>query len=588
VLSREVVDAIIAHTDGVPLFVEELTKAVLETGKTSIPSSLHDSLMARLDRIPDVKAVAQMAACIGREFEHTLLAEIVELSEQELQSALNQLTAAELIFRRGSVSNRQYLFKHALVRDAAYESLLKSRREAIHGQIVDFLERRGNVTPEILARHAEYAGRNEQAIDYWQRAGALAVAQPAYKEAIANFGAAIRLCGLFGDEAAWRLRELQIQVQIGQALVANLGYQAPATLAAFERALALAETIGEPDLLVASIFGVWASRYMANQPSEYLADRLEKITAESGNSGHRCVNMRMLALERFHAGEYRKSLELVDNALSLYDPDVHRDLALTFAHDPRTAATNYIAWNKWHLGFPDQARTASEEALEWARRIDHLNTLGIALCFGTGPTNIWLRNVARVQEAAEESLRLSEEKSLSLWEVLSRVYLAWVRLQHGDRGGLQEMEASIASAQRTGALRFRTFHLGLLAEAQMRFGEIDAAEATLKAAFETHAVTRDMPFEADLYRLRAAVRLQTSRGATEDSAANLLHAIEIARRQDALSLELRAAHDLAQLRADQGDRDEAYGILAPVYSRFTEGFDTPDLKDAKALLDALA
>lgn len=333
-LPPDIVDAIIAHTDGVPLFIEELTKAVLETGKTSIPASLHDSLMARLDRIPDVKAVAQMAACIGREFEHALLAEIVELSEQELQSALNQLLAAELIFRCGSISNRQYLFKHALVRDAAYESLLKSRREAVHGQIVDSLERRGDVTPEILARHAECAARTEQSIDYWQRAGVLAVAQPAYKEAIANFGAAIRLCGPFGDDAAWQRRELQIQVELGQALVANLGYQAPATLAAFERALALAEVIGEPDLLVASIYGVWASRYTADKPLENLADRMEKITAESGNSGHRCVNMRMLALERFHAGEYRKSLELIDSSLSLYDPDAHRNLALTFAHDP--------------------------------------------------------------------------------------------------------------------------------------------------------------------------------------------------------------------------------------------------------------
>lgn len=240
------------------------------------------------------------------------------------------------------------------------------------------------------------------------------------------------------------------------------------------------------------------------------------------------------------------------------------------------------------MGFPDQARTTSEEALEWARKIDHPNTIGNALCFGVALTNIWLRNVTRVLAAAEESVRLSEEKSLALWEMWSRIALAWVRLQQGDRGGLEEMEASLANAERMGALRFRSFYLGLLAEAQTRFGETDAAEATLNAAFEMHAMTKDMPFEADLYRLRAAVRLHASRGATEDAAADLLHAIEIARREDALSLEMRAARDLARLRADQGDRETAHGILAPVYSRFTEGFDTPDLKDAKALLDELA
>jgi class 3 adenylate cyclase/tetratricopeptide (TPR) repeat protein len=587
-LPRELIDTIIAHTDGVPLFVEELTKAVLETGETSIPSSLHDSLMARLDRIPDVKEIAQMAACIGREFEYALLAAIVDLSERELTSALGQLASAELIFRRGAALSGNYLFKHALVRDAAYESLLKSRREQIHGQIGDALERRGNAAPEILARHSEYAGRLDAAVDHWRRAGKLAIAQPAYKEAISNFGAAIRLCKTFGDDVAWQRSELEIQVELGQALLANLGYQAAETLAAFERAVTLAEAIGEPNLLVPSIFGLWASHYISNRSTGNLADRVEKITAKSGSKGHRCVNMRMLALEHFHAGEYRKCLELVDTALAIYDPNRHRDLALTFAHDPRSAATNYKAWSKWHLGFADQARVAAEDSISWAREIDHPNTIGIALCYGVSLTNIWRRDLARVEEAATEVVKVSEEKSLELWDTWGRIYLAWVRLQRGDRNALKDMEGGIETAHRIGAVRFGSFHLGLLAEAQSRFGQHDVAKATLKAAFDLQGNTKDAPLEADLYRLRAAARLRASSDSKAEATADLGRALEIARRQGALSLELRAARDLARLSADDGKIDEARQVLFPVYARFIEGFDTSDLTEAKVLIDELS
>ena len=586
-LSRELVDAIIAHTDGVPLFVEELTKAVLETGETSIPSSLHDSLMARLDRIPDVKEVAQMAACIGREFEYALLAEIVDLSQAELRSSLDQLASAELVFRRGAASSGSYLFKHALVRDAAYESLLKSSRERIHGQIADALERRGDTPPEILARHAQYAGRLDAAADLWRQAGVLSVAQPAYKEAISNFGAAIRLCKTFGDDADWQRKELQIQVELGQALIANLGYQAAETLVAFERAVTLAETIGEPDLLMPSIFGLWASHYIANTSTGDLADRIEEITAQSGNTGHRCVYLRVRALEHFHAGEYRECLELVDRALAVYDPDRHRDLALTFAHDPRSAATNYQAWGKWYLGFSDQARDAAEDSIAWAREIGHPNTIGIALCYGVSLTNIWRRDLDRVEAAATEIVKLSEEKSLVLWDTWGRIYLTWVRLQRGDGRALPDMEAAIETALRIGALRFGSWHLGMLAEAQSRLGRHDAAAATLQRAFDLQEKTKDAPLQADLYRLRAAVRLSASATSRDAAVVDLQRALAVARRQQALSLELRAARDLARLHADGDEVDRARDVLLPVHAQFVEGFDTPDVLESKSLLDEL-
>jgi predicted ATPase len=385
----------------------------------------------------------------------------------------------------------------------------------------------------------------------------------------------------------WQRRELEIQVDLGQALIANLGYQAAETLVAFERAVTLAETIGEPDLLVPSIFGLWASHYIANRSTGDLADRLERITAKSGNKGQRCVSLRMLALESFHAGEYLKCLELVDSALAIYDREQHRDLALTFAHDPCCAATNYKAWSHWYLGSPDQAKVAAEASIAWAREIGHPNTIGLALCYGVSLTNIWRRDLGRVEEAATQVIELSEEKSLELWATWGRIYLSWVRLQRGEGNALKDMEAAIESARRIGAVRLGSFHLGLLAEAQSRLGQHDAAKATLQEAFDLQESTHDVPFEADLYRLRATIRLRAARTSKEQAIADLQRALDIARRQEALSLELRAARDLARLHADDGKVDDAREILLPIHAKFIEGLDTPDLLESKSLLDEL-
>ncbi len=582
-LPRETIDAIIARTDGVPLFVEELTKAILETGEATIPASLHDSLMARLDRIPEVKEVAQIAACIGREFDYDILVRIVDRPEPELLSALERLTAAELIFRRGTPAARQYLFKHALVRDAAYESLLKRRREAIHGKLVSALESKEGVAPEILARHAESAGLIEEAIEYWHRAAVAAVRRPAYKEAITSFNAAIRLCRSLGDDRAWKRRELELQVELGQALIANLGYQAPDTMAAFERALGLAETVGETSLLVPSVFGLWASRYIAGTPSADLADRMAALTTEMGESGPRCVATRMLALEKFHAGDYRASLDLVERALSIYDPAIHGHLAMQYGHDPRVAATNYKAWNLWHLGCPDKAREMAENALSLAKEIGHPNTIGLASCFGVTLTNIWLRDVSRVEAAAREVIRFSEEKSLALWNAWGRIHLGWARSETEEREGLDQMERGIEAALRIGAGRLEPFHLGLVANVQSKWGRHDAAERSLSAAFSALAARPDMPFAADLHRVRSICRIRASTSFLAEAEEDLQRGLAIAREQGALSLELRAARDLARLWTDGHRRGEARDLLEPVIARFGPGVETLDLAEAREL-----
>lgn len=594
-LSEKLVNEIATRTDGVPLFVEEMTKAVLETSAgaepsdtgLAIPTSLHDSLMARLDRLKSVKEVAQTAAVIGRAFDQRTIAALASLEEADLNAAIERLVEAELVFRRGTGSEATYLFKHALVRDAAYESLLKSRRQSLHGRLFDILEKRGDAPPEILAQHAEAAGLVQTAIDWWDKAAEEAIARPAYKEAVANLEAAIRLCRRLSSDPSWLRRECQLQIRVGQALLEHLGYQAPAAMAAFERARELAEEVGEPALLVPSMYGIWANRYVSGIPAPELAARFAELTASGGDGGARCVALRMLALERFHEGFYLPSLQLLEEALSFYDATAHRRFGLRYGHDPRTGAMNYKAWNLWYLGFQDQARAAAEQSLTWAREIGHPNTIGIALCLGVTMTNIWSRDVVRVEASTAELLRLAKDKSLALWNAIGRIHFGWALAERGHPNALEELEAGLDEMRRIKAGRYEAFHLGLAADARSCAGQHDAARATIAAAFAAQAKGRDMAFLSDLHRLRAAIALRASIDGVSAAEIDLGQALAIARDQAAPSLALRAARDLAQLWAEHGERQRAQDHLAPIYGWFTEGFANPDLQEAKRLLDSL-
>ncbi|WP_136659123.1 adenylate/guanylate cyclase domain-containing protein [Nitratireductor sp. XY-223] len=583
-LPVESVNEILARTDGVPLYVEELTKAVLETGETAIPASLHDSLMSRLDRFPDVKEVAQTAACIGREFDLVLLQQIVDGTDVELDEALQELVAAQLVFRRGTASSGGYIFKHALVRDAAYESMLKKRRQAIHTRLVNVLERQDDATQEVVARHAEAAGLMESAIEHWALAAAQSMKRPAYKEAIASYQSAIALCRNQGDDIKWKRRELELQVEVGQALIANLGYQAPATVEAFESALLLADRIDDPERLVRSIFGLWAARYICNVPSYELADRMAAATNVDIDRGAKCVSYRMLALENFHMAQYRNSLDLVGKALEIYNEEEDRDLALRYGHDPRVAATNYKAWNLWYLGFPVQAKAAAEQSLTWALERDHPNTIGLSQCFGVCLTNIWLGDTDRVARAAKDVLVLAEEKSLELWNAWGRIYRGWARFQGNQNEGFDDLAAGLEFSARIGAVRLEPFHFGLAAQMYSKIGQHDEADHFIQKAFSSQELRNDVPFEAELHRLRAAVSLNRNARITDAVEHDLLRALEVAKSQNALSLELRASRDLALIRVQGGDRPGAYDLLSGVRRRFTEGDDMPELRLVDSIL----
>jgi tetratricopeptide (TPR) repeat protein len=334
------------------------------------------------------------------------------------------LVEAELVFRRGTPPDATYLFKHALVRDAAYESLLKAKRASMHARLLDLLERSGDSAPEVVAQHAEAAGLTERALDYWEQAGTQALARSAYREAIAQLENGIRLCRAMGGERRWRRRQQGIYLKLGQALIANQGYQAAATLRSFEHALILAGETGDVSLQLPALFGLWAGHHIAGTGSADLARRYAALAETQPETGPRLVGLRMLGLERFYEGRFKESLALTNEGLRIYDPVAHRDLAHRFGYDPRAASANYKAWNLWHLGFADQAAATIEDNLRWIREVNHANTTGNVLCFGT-MTNIWLRRPAQVESAAREALRLTDEMVLPLWHAWGSIHLGW-------------------------------------------------------------------------------------------------------------------------------------------------------------------
>lgn len=604
-MPQELIDAIASKTDGVPLFVEELTKTVLESEflqldgdafvlrssvqNLTIPASLHDSLMARLDRLESVKEVAQTAACIGREFDYQLLNKVSPLSETELGQALTHLSDAELIFRRGKPPDATYTFKHALVQDAAYESLLKSKRQQIHGRLVAALVDEQEVVPEILAYHAEAAGFLEQAIGYWQQAGESGLARSAFQETVAHFSNAIRLTRSLGDEVKWQEKELELQVALGQALIATKGYAADETGNAFNRALELTKPVGSTPFRIPALYGRWAALYVSSAPTRASMDEFSAAANDQQDTGPRVIALRMQALEEIHSGNFPKALQLVDETLRLYEPDQHNRLAWRYAHDPRSAALIYKRWLLWLLGYPDRAEAIGLEALDWAEEVGHANSLGIVRCWGLVLPEVLQRQPARVEEQARVAIDLADEHLMPLWRAWSRVFLGWARVQQAEHDeGLEDMRRGLDELTQLGAGRFQALVLGLYAEANSLAENHETARCAIKQAFESLARTRDTAFEPDLYRMRADVLRRE--GACEVSLirADLETAAEIARHQRSKILELRATLGLARLSMKEDDGRRAFDLVEPLYEEFTEGFETPDMKEAKMLLEELS
>ena len=599
-LPGDVVDDICQRTDGIPLFIEEFTKAIVESialnneGEVpkidrimdlhAIPATLHDTLVARLGRSPEVKEVAQIAAVVGKQFDYRTLASLFpDQQPGKLSQLLDALERSELIFRQGTPPDADYVFKHALVRDAAYNSLLKQDRIDLHQRLLPLLEQRGSVSPAVKAQHAEAAGRPEKAIDYWELAASDSLARPAYREAVKSLRNCVRLCACLPESDMTRRRQFGHHLKIAQALLASQGYSALSTLAAFEDAMAIADQLDDATLQLPALFGIWAGKHVSGQAAPDIARRVMAIAGAEDMEGPRLVGLRMVGLEHFYEGRFAECLALVKASYHDYDPARHRELMKTFSQDPRAAAGNYLAWALWFLGRSGEADAVIEENIKWARELDHPHTMSLVLCYSGCAANIFLRRPERVLAAALEGLALAEGASHALWRVWSLIHHGWAVSQSDPGKGLAEMDAGIEECRHIGARRLEPFHLSLAAEMRARAGDHKGAADAIGAAFEAMALTRNEAFASELHRVRA-LTVQLAGGPVQSAETHFRRALEVATRQGALALQLRAARDLAGLLAGNSRGHEAEALLSPVVRQFSAAADTADLREARTLL----
>jgi class 3 adenylate cyclase/predicted ATPase len=606
---------IIERTDGIPLFVEEMTKAVLEAESEGdarraaaavpspalgVPASLQASLMARLDRLGPGKEVAQIGATIGREFSHVLLASVVGKPERELGSALDRLITAGLLFRQGAPPHAIYLFKHALVQDAAYGTLLREPRRSLHARIAEILESEfpeiAENQPELLARHCTEAGLIEKAADLWGKAGQRSLARSALVEAAEQLTRALDQIATLPATPALRREQIKLQVALISPLYHVKGFAAPETKAAAERARLLieqAEAVGEPPedplLLFSVLYGFWVANHLAfnGDAMRTLAAQFLALAEKQGTTVPLMIAHRVMGHSMLFTGDIVQGRAHHDQALALYDPAEHRPLAARFSHDTRVAILCFRSIAMSLLGYPEAALADVDQALKDAREIGQAPTLMHALV-GASSAHIQCGNYAAAKAEADEVVALADEKGTLFWKANGMVQQGGVMVLTGKASdAIQKLTAGMTALRSTGTTALVPFHLLYLARAYAQLGQFDDAWRCIGEAMTAMATTKETWCEAEVDRMAGEIALLSPERDATKAEAYFERALAVARAQQAKSWELRAAMSMARLLRDQGKRDEARELLAPVYGWFTEGFDTLDLKEAKALLDGL-
>jgi class 3 adenylate cyclase/tetratricopeptide (TPR) repeat protein len=609
-LPAGLLEQILTRTDGVPLFVEELTKSILESGElkeagdhyeyggsartVTIPATLRDSLMARLDRFMPVKEIAQIGAAIGREFSYELIAAVAPMPQAQLDDSLVQLGASGLAFRRGTPPDAIYTFKHALVQDAAYDSLLKSRRQELHAKIARVIEVRfpnvKTTEPEVLAHHLTEAGLAEAAIPLWQAAGELALKRMALTETISHLNKGLELVSTLPRSSHRDTSELRLRSLLGTAWMALKGFATPEVWANLHPALALAKSLERNDTLAPIFWGLTTNVLNQGRVAESLqwVQEMLDIAQATGDADLLIAGHGLACTCYFYVGELTKVLEHADNVLALYDDEKHHHLADLLNRDPKTLAGIFGSISTWILGHPDRALRLENETDWHARQRGHPFDRGYALVAGAhefdhriGPEDLCKR--------ADECERLGRENSLPFLGAL------WAPILYGQaliREGrpaeaITSLTAAIAAWDASGG-KLRMPHLkAWLAEAMALTGDLDNALQLIDEiiAQVERPGWEERYFYAEILRLKGW--MLSLKGDVEGAERNFLASLDWARRQQAKSWELRTSISLARLWQSQGKRQDAYALLAPVYGWFTEGFDTKDLLDAKSLLAEL-
>ena len=615
-LPADVKAEIVERTDGIPLFVEEMTKAVLEaesegearqtaaavpSSGLAVPPSLHASLMARLDRLGPAKEVAQIGAAIGREFSHALLAAVVRKPETELGAALDRLIAAGLLFRQGVPPHASYLFKHALVQDAAYGTLLREPRRALHARIADTLESQfaeiAENRPELLARHLTEARLIEKAAALWAKAGQRSLERSALVEATVQLTRALDQIATLPGTPARRGEQIKLQVALTNALMHVKGHassDAKASLAKAQQCIEQAETLGEtledPLLLFSVLYGFWIANFMAfdgNVLKDLASQFLAFAEKQSGTAplmmAHRIMGMCLL-----YCGDVAEGKAHLDRALLLYDPDQHRQLATRFVVDAGPTILSYRSLALCILGYPDAALLDADRALSIAKETGHTATLIVALLFAA-MLNIFRGHYTLAKLQADELIALSEQTGALFWKQSGLHVQGSIFAMTGQASqAVALISPRITEAQATGTSIGLPRYLTHLAISHAELGEFYEASCCIGRATAALEKANERWEEAEVHRVAGEIALISSTLDPPRAEAYFERALAVARRQQAKFWELRAAMSLARLWRDQGKVQQARELLAPVYGWFTEGFDTRDLKEAKALLEELA
>jgi class 3 adenylate cyclase/predicted ATPase len=615
-LPADVLAEIVERTDGIPLFVEEMTKAVLEaesegaarriaaavpSPRLAVPASLHASLMARLDRLGPAKEVAQIGSAVGREFSHLLLAAVARMSEPDLGLALNRLIHADLLSRQGTPPQASYLFKHALVQDAAYSTLLREPRRALHARIAEAIEGRfaeiAETQPETLARHCTEAGLIEKAVGLWGKAGQRSLDRSALAEAVAQFTRALEQIVTLPSTAALRREQIKLQVALITPLNHVKGYAAAETKMAAEQARSLieqAEALGEPLedplLLFSVLYSFWVARFVAfnGKVMRELAAHFLTLAEKQGAAVPLMVGHRNMGVSLLHTGDIQESRVHINRAIALYDPAKHRQLATRFGQDVRVALLFYRSLALWPLGYPDGALADADRAVSDAREIGQAASLMAALTL-TSLSQIHCGSYARANAQLDEVITLANETGALFWKVGGMLVQGCLFTMAGKASdAVRAISSGLSAWRATGTTVWVPTYLSYLARAYAELGQFDEASRCVGEAIVAVQTTNESWYEADIHRIAGEIALKSPKPDVLKAEAHFERAISVAQQQQAKSWELRAAMSMAGLWREQGKPQQARELLAPIYGWFTEGFDTLDLRQAKALLEDLA
>ena len=609
-LPDDLLDQVLAKTDGVPLFVEELTKSILESGdlqvrddhyeyagdaqSIAIPATLRDSLMARLDRYAPVKEIAQIGAAIGREFSYELIAAVAPLPKDQLDKVLAQLTESGLAFRRGTPPQGSYIFKHALVQDAAYDSLLKSKRQDLHDkialQIADYFPETRDTEPEVLAHHLTMAGRLEDAIPLWRKAGELALSRMALTEAIAHLNKGLELLTSLKSSAERDAEELELRTSLGTAWLALKGWGAAEVWNSFYPALSLAKSLGRNDSLVPIYWGLVQYVMTGGRAAEsvvWAQEMLDEARA-SGDIDFVVQGHMAVCTCYYWTGKFKEAIAHADRVLALYEDEKQRHLVKMINTDTKSAASAYLSQAMWKTGYPEKGARLSNQAVEHARALGHPFNLGHTLTIGSDVFD-FRGEPAVLRKRADEAERVGRENNLPFLSGYLALSRAGIALLHEGKtaDGIAQLKAGLAVWDESGGKVRSPYLKSVLAEAMAISGEIDDA---LKLLDEQIEQVEQPGWEervdfAEILRIKGRVLyLKDDLFGAEQY---YIKSLDVAREQQSKSWELRTSTSLAKLWQSQGKLRAAHKLLKSVYEWFTEGFDTKDLKEAKALLEAL-